>query len=114
MEVFLAFKNIINFFNNLIFKIFKLETKKMGGVEVMIYYSIMSLFYLLMIVLMPFSLAICLKKVKQNEKCIVYRLGRMVKPVYEPGYHIIFPLVDSYKVYNTVQKEFSLPQLQVK
>lgn len=53
------------------------------------------------------------EKVKKNEKMVVYRLGRIKTPAYEPGYCILFPLIDSYHRLNTVQKEFCIPNLQV-
>lgn len=53
-----------------------------------------------------------IKKVKDNERMIIYRLGRIV-PEQKPGYRICFPLIDSYKKISTAQKEFSVPNLQV-
>lgn len=54
-----------------------------------------------------------LKKVKQNERLVVYRLGRIKSPEYKPGYCILFPFIDNYQRYDIVQREFSLPNLQV-
>lgn len=62
---------------------------------------------LLIFVKFPF-----IKKVKDNERMIIYRLGRIL-PEQKPGYRICFPLVDSYKKISTAQKEFSVPNLQV-
>lgn len=89
------------------------ETKPLDGVEKIIYHSIVFTFYALLILLMPLSLIFCLKKVKNNEKFVVYRLGRTIKPAYEPGYCILFPFIDSFKRISVTQKEFSMPNLQV-
>lgn len=92
---------------------FNIETKPLVGTEKLIYYVILTVFYSLFVVLFPISLLVCLKKVKSNEKYVVYRLGRCLKPAYEPGYYILFPFIDQYERYTITQKEFSLPNLQV-
>jgi hypothetical protein len=89
------------------------ETKPLDGIEKIIYRSIVLIFYAFLILLMPLSLIFCLKKVKNNEKFVVYRLGRTIQPAYEPGYCILFPFIDSYKRISVTQKEFSMPNLQV-
>ena len=55
-----------------------------------------------------------LKKVKENESIVVYRLGRLKTPAYKPGYCILFPLIDEIKRHTTMPKEFFLPYLQVR
>ena len=50
---------------------------------------------------------------RENERFVVYRLGRIVKPAYKPGYCILFPFVDTYQRLTTSLKEFVLPNLQV-
>jgi len=90
-----------------------LTERKPGTLEVVLNYGIIGIFYLLMFILLPFSLFVCLKKVKANERMVVYRLGRIVPSEYKPGYCICFPVIDSCKVVSTAQKEFSLPNLQI-
>ncbi len=75
--------------------------------------SILTIFYLLFLVFLPFSLFICLKHVKRNEKFVVYRLGRLIRPAYESGYYVLFPFIDTYQRYTVTQKEFTIPNLQV-
>lgn len=89
------------------------ESKEQAGLEVFLNYGIIGFFYFFMVILMPFSLIFCLKKVKQNERLVVYRLGRIIQPEFKPGYHICFPFIDSYKRLATSQKEFSVPNLQI-
>jgi hypothetical protein len=89
------------------------ETKPLSGLDKFTYYGILSLSYGLMVAFMPFSLFVCLKKVRNNERIVLYRLGRTIKPALEPGYHVLFPVVDSYQRVVISQKEFSLPNLQV-
>lgn len=84
-----------------------------AGLEVVFNYSIVGIFYILMLVLLPFSLFVCLKRIKENERMVVYRLGRIISPEYKPGFCIVLPLIDSYKKLSTSQKEFSVPNLQI-
>lgn len=88
-------------------------TKQPNTVEMFFYYAIIVLSYLLMVGLLPFSLIVCLKKVKENERLVIYRLGRIISREYKPGYCITFPVIDSVKRFSTAQKEFSVPNLQI-
>lgn len=90
-----------------------IEMRQPNAIETFFYYAIIGFFYVLMVVSLPFSLLVCLKKIKENERLVVYRLGRIKSPEYKPGYCICFPLIDSYKRIATSQKEFSLPNLQI-
>lgn len=89
------------------------ETKPLEGAELMITYLIIGFFYTAMILLMPFSLFFCLKKVGEHERIVVYRLGRIKSPVYKPGYCFILPIIDNYERLTIVQKEFTLSNLQI-
>lgn len=89
------------------------DAVKPSTLEIFFNYGIIGICYLLMLVLLPFSLFVCLKKIKENERMVIYRLGRIIPAEYKPGYCICFPLIDSCKVVTTAQKEFSLPNLQV-
>lgn len=91
----------------------EVEYKRPGTIEIFFNYGIIGIFYFLFIIFLPFSLLVCVKKIKENERIIVYRLGRIIKPEYKPGYCICFPLIDSYKKISSAQKEFSLPNLQI-
>jgi hypothetical protein len=84
-----------------------------GTLELLLNYGIIGIFYILMVVLLPFSLFVCLKKIKPNERMVIYRLGRIIPSEYKPGYCLCFPVIDSCKVVSTAQKEFSLPNLQI-
>lgn len=53
------------------------------------------------------------QKVGPHERMVVYRLGRIKSPVYKPGYCIVLPLIDNYERLTIVQKEFTIPNLQV-
>jgi hypothetical protein len=57
-----------------------IDTRPLSGLDKFAYYAIICLFYTLMIAFMPFSLFICLKKIHDNERIVLYRLGRTVKP----------------------------------
>ncbi|RNA13421.1 stomatin 1 isoform X2 [Brachionus plicatilis] len=81
--------------------------------EKFINFVIMGICYLIFFIFLPFSLIFCLKKVKQNENMVVYRLGRLIHPAYQPGYYLLFPFIDSYKRHNVVQKELCIPNLQI-
>jgi erythrocyte band 7 integral membrane protein len=89
------------------------ESQNRKGAELIVSYIIICIFYLLMIVTFPFSLLVCLKKVKENETIVAYRLGRLISPAFKPGYCLLFPLIDSFQRLTIVQKEFSLLNLQI-
>lgn len=89
------------------------ESKNRKGGELFVSYIIVCIFYLLMIATFPFSLLVCLKKVKENETIVAYRLGRLISPAFKPGYCLLFPLIDTFQRLTIVQKEFSLLNLQI-
>lgn len=89
------------------------SSKELKRSERLINFTIMAIFYSFFLILLPFSLIICLKKVRQNERMVVYRLGRLIQPAYQPGYYVLFPFIDSYQRHNIVQKELCIPNLQI-
>jgi erythrocyte band 7 integral membrane protein len=85
----------------------------LAGIERFFTFIIVGFFYLLFLFTLPLSLLVCLKKISENERVVVYRLGRLITPAYKPGYCILFPLIDNYQRFNIVQKEFALTNLQI-
>lgn len=89
------------------------EVRPLSFIEHALNFAILGLFYGLLAIFFPFSLYFCLKKVKENERIVVYRLGRVKSPEYKPGYCILFPVIDSFQRFDVVLKEFALTNLQV-
>ncbi|CAF0721745.1 unnamed protein product [Brachionus calyciflorus] len=89
------------------------NSKDLNRSEKFLNFTILTLFYAFFLIFLPFSLFLCLKKVRQNERLVVYRLGRLVQPAYQPGYYLLFPFIDSFQRHTVVQKELCIPNLQI-
>ena len=64
------------------------------------------------IILLALLLILSLKTVSQYERGIVFRLGRL-RPVYEPGLHLVIPLVERMQKVDTRVVTLTIPPQEV-
>ncbi|KAG1656510.1 Stomatin-like protein 1 [Nymphon striatum] len=68
--------------------------------------------HLLFIITLPISYWVVIKKLDQNERLIIFRLGR-IQSAKGPGRIIVLPYIDSWKKVNIRTRAFSIPPQQV-
>lgn len=63
--------------------------------------SLLVLSWIIMLLSFPFSLMFCLKVVKEYERAVIFRLGKLVPGgARGPGLFFILPCVDTYRKYD--------------
>lgn len=73
-----------------------------------------ALSWLLVIVTMPFSLFVCFKVVKEYERAVIFRLGRLVSGGAKgPGIFFILPCIDSYTRVDLRTRTYDVPPQEV-
>ncbi|KAI6213100.1 CBN-UNC-1 protein [Aphelenchoides besseyi] len=61
-------------------------------------YALLALSWLLIIVTFPFSMCLCLKVIKEYERVVIFRIGRLVfGGARGPGMIFVIPCVDTYR-----------------
>jgi len=76
------------------------------------HYFLTFLSYLLVICTFPFSLCVCIKIVKEYERAVIYRLGRMTGRA-ESGLFFILPCIDTIRVVDLRTVTIDIPPQEV-
>ncbi|RWS23843.1 stomatin-2-like protein [Leptotrombidium deliense] len=77
-------------------------------------HSVISLIcYVAVIVTLPFSLLFCVKVVREYERVVVFRLGRLRVGTRGPGLFFILPCIEKYEKVKLRTMTFTVPQQKV-
>ncbi|CAF4696363.1 unnamed protein product, partial [Rotaria sp. Silwood2] len=69
------------------------EKRPLVGIEKLAHYFVILFCAIFTILLLPLSLIFALKRVRQNERLVVYRLGRVQTPARRSGLTVVLPFV---------------------
>ncbi|CAF1184509.1 unnamed protein product [Adineta steineri] len=89
------------------------EKRPLVGVEQFAHYMVILFCAIFTLVLLPWSLIFALKRVRQNEQLVVYRLGRVQKKPRRPGFTLVLPFVDYSKRIRTKQNNLVISPTQI-
>jgi len=76
-----------------------------------IHWALAALSYLLFLLLLPLTYWICVVRLGESDRMVVFRMGKM-QAVKGPGRVIVFPWIDKIKKVNIGASAFSVPPLQ--
>jgi len=82
-----------------------------GCALVLISWSLNALAYLIFLLTLPIAYWVCVHRLNESERMVVFRLGKM-QGVRGPGRVLIFPWLDKYKRVNIQASAFSVPPQQ--
>ncbi|VDN87460.1 unnamed protein product [Brugia pahangi] len=61
-------------------------------------YALLVLSWILIIITFPFSMCVCLKVIKEYERVVIFRIGRLVfGGARGPGMIFVIPCIDTYR-----------------
>uniref|UniRef100_A0A2C9KQ01 Band 7 domain-containing protein n=1 Tax=Biomphalaria glabrata TaxID=6526 RepID=A0A2C9KQ01_BIOGL len=69
-------------------------------------------YFVMYIMMFPVLIWFTLKKIPENERLVVFRLGHLLKSK-GPGIVLVFPLIDTFQKVNIGLKAFSVPPKQI-
>jgi len=82
-----------------------------GCALVLISWSLNALAYLIFLLTLPIAYWVCVHRLNESDRMVVFRLGKM-QGVRGPGRVLIFPWLDKYKRVNIQASAFSVPPQQ--
>ncbi|KAI6185438.1 CBN-UNC-1 protein [Aphelenchoides besseyi] len=77
-------------------------------------YALLALSWLLIIVTFPFSMCLCLKVIKEYERVVIFRIGRLVfGGARGPGMIFVIPCVDTYRKIDLRVVSYAVPPQEI-
>ncbi|CAF0963863.1 unnamed protein product [Rotaria sp. Silwood1] len=89
------------------------EKRPLVGIEKLAHYFVILFCAIFTILLLPWSLIFAVKRVRQNEQLVVYRLGRVQTPARRSGLTLVLPFVDYIKRIRTTQNSLAISPTQI-
>lgn len=89
------------------------EKRPLVGIEQFAHYFVIFLCGIFTILLLPWSLFFAVKRIRQNEQLVVYRLGRVQTPPRRSGLTFVFPIIDYAKRIRTKQNSLVISPTQI-
>ena len=91
---------------------YEVESSNQSCIDCICTSIVIFLVHLLFLFTLPFSALCTLKLVRQYERFIIYRLGRL-RPVKGPGIVLVLPCIDRYQKVDLRTKAFNVPPSKV-
>ncbi|EYC18688.1 hypothetical protein Y032_0026g1312 [Ancylostoma ceylanicum] len=77
-------------------------------------YALVALSWLLIILTFPFSMCVCLKVIKEYERVVIFRIGRLVfGGARGPGMIFIIPCIDTYRKIDLRVVSYAVPPQEI-
>ncbi|KAI6229979.1 PHB domain-containing protein [Aphelenchoides fujianensis] len=77
-------------------------------------YALQALSWLLIIVTFPFSMCLCLKVIKEYERVVIFRIGRLVfGGARGPGMIFVIPCIDTYRKIDLRVVSYAVPPQEI-